>query len=423
MRQKLTRRDLGILLAGSAAMPSGCTRSRSRGVLVSFAPLSQRSLHEEIASAFEKQNPGITIELDGARNYEALTQRTLREAMIQDTPDLSFQGLANLRLLHSRQLLRNLNEEIKRDDRWAGVGYDQSLLRLGRTNDSICGLPFQISTPTVFFNKRLVTAAGGDPDHLPQDWDGILALAERMRRTSGTSIYLDYASTNGWGFQSVLLGFGGRVTTPDEQAPAFGGAEGRATMEVFSRIYRAGQVDMSKEQASQAFAAGSLGIFCTQNSMLPILRLQVGSRFGIGVRPFPIVPGVGRWLASGSAVTILTSDRERRRLAWDYARHAVGSVAQTAVVRRIGAIPVNAVAVASSRYLAQVYQHDPAKVIGLEQIPLLAQWYAFPGANSIRIYDQIKTHIQEVITGRAPPGSALAGMLRETQSLMSSGAR
>src|ERR1700761_8776713 len=61
--------------------------------------------HEEIRTLFEKENPGIKLEfLAPVQSYEEITQKVIRGAMINDAPDVIYQGLSLLRNLVDRDL-------------------------------------------------------------------------------------------------------------------------------------------------------------------------------------------------------------------------------------------------------------------------------------------------------------------------------
>ncbi len=421
MSRQFTRRQIAVLLAGAAASLAACSNRSSRTLRIGFGPLNQRAVQERIAKVFEAQHPGVSVELDGSRTFEELAQRTMRGAIVDDLPDLAFQGNANIRLLRDRGLTVGLDEFIGEDPTWSTAGYVRELQDFGRLAGETVALPFYLSTPVVFYNLKLVKMAGGDPENLPASWDGILALAQRIRATTRPdtlSVFYDYAASNGWGFQSMLFSLGGRMTTEDESAPAFGGREGAATMSLIAALHRAGQIDISREQALQAFAAGALGIFFSNCGYLPTLRLQAGDRFGVGIRPLPVDPVRGHVPAGGSSAVILAKDQNRRKLAWEYIRFALQPEVQTLLSQRSGSVPVNGIAITSPRYLAEYYAKDEGAAVSIKQIPQLTRWYAFPGPNSIRIYDGIKQHVQEVITGRVAPDIALAEMIQETQALM-----
>jgi multiple sugar transport system substrate-binding protein len=58
------------------------------------------------------------------------------------------------------------------------------MINLGKVNGKLYGLPVNASLPIMYFNTELVKKAGGDPQHMPDTWDGIIALARKIREAS-----------------------------------------------------------------------------------------------------------------------------------------------------------------------------------------------------------------------------------------------
>ncbi len=93
------------------------------------------------------------------------------------------------------------------------------------------GLAFAASNPVCFFNPELVRRAGGNPDALPTDWDGIIALSAKIKALGDGIEGMHYAwSGDDWMFSALLFGFGGRMLTEDERDVAFAGPEGLASL-------------------------------------------------------------------------------------------------------------------------------------------------------------------------------------------------
>ncbi|RKX51948.1 MAG: hypothetical protein DRP30_07105, partial [Thermotoga sp.] len=46
----------------------------------------------------------------------------------------------------------------------------------------ICAIPYNISTPVLIYNKKLMKEAGLDPNHPPQTWDELLEYAKKITK-------------------------------------------------------------------------------------------------------------------------------------------------------------------------------------------------------------------------------------------------
>lgn len=73
-----------------------------------------------------------------------------------------------------------LDEFIAAEEDWKSSGLASALMGAGKVGEKTYALPFESGTPTLFFNLDLVRRAGGDPNNLPQDWDGIIAKLKTL---------------------------------------------------------------------------------------------------------------------------------------------------------------------------------------------------------------------------------------------------
>jgi multiple sugar transport system substrate-binding protein len=51
-------------------------------------------------------------------------------------------------------------------------------------------------------------------------------------------------------------------------------------------------------------------------------------------------------------------------------------------------------------------------------LPVLTSWYAFPGANGLKIIDVIKGHIEAVVTGKRTAADTMPALVRDVQGLL-----
>ncbi|TAI60698.1 extracellular solute-binding protein, partial [Bradyrhizobium sp. Leo170] len=180
--------------------------------------------HQEIKERFEKENPGITVEfLAAAPNYEDASQSIIRNAMIGDLPDVTFQGLNLVRGLVDRGIAVPLDPFIAGDGGADKLGYDAGMLRVGSVNGKTFGIPFAVSTPLLYVNADLVRAAGVEMDAFPTRWEDIVALGKKIDDPARNIIgfYFQWDITGNWMFQSLLFANGGSMMSFDEKAIAF----------------------------------------------------------------------------------------------------------------------------------------------------------------------------------------------------------
>jgi multiple sugar transport system substrate-binding protein len=383
-------------------------------------PFIFKASYDAITEAFAKAEPSIRITYVTTPNYQDGTQLLLRQAATNQLPDLSFQGLNLLRVFAERGIAQDLAPLLAREGDPAAHGYTRPLLELARHNNYQAGLPYAASTAISFINADLVRRAGFDPDNLPQDWDGHLRMAAAVKAGAGGPDGMWFAWSE-WMFQTLLLSHGGAMMKPDESDIAFDGREGVATLKLHERmVTETAMPALNTNSASQAFAAGRLAGFYWTTAVVRNFINSVGQNFDFRTYPLPVVGGVANGtLATGGAAGMITArDPARREAAWKFLRFATSAEGQALMVVNSGYVPCNQLAIDDPRWLAAFYRENPRFQAAVTQMPRMAPWFAFPGANGVRITEAITNNTARVIERKATPEAALADMAGEVRRLL-----
>ena len=372
---------------------------------VTYAPANFAPMYEALAEAFMEKHPDVTVNTTGFANYNELSQRTLRSAITNQLPDVSHEGLFNIRLYADQELAVPLDGFISEEENWEAAGYSEAVTRIGQVGDTTYGIPFSISTQVIFVNNELAEQAGYDPENLPEDWDGIIELAKYIDALSDqvSGIYFDYNATAALAFQALVFSQGGSMMDADEGDITFDGAEGLWAMELLEAFGEANQLDLSRSDARTAFAAGTLGVYQNTSSNMGTFDSQ--ATFEYTVIPVPTAPG-GLLPAAGNGMVMFSSDVEQQRAAWDYIRFASSVEGQSIMVQMTGYVPVNS-RVLDDTEMQTFYSANPHFAVPLTQVENLTGWYRFPGENSVRVTDAIIDSMREVVNRESTPEAAL----------------
>ena len=177
---------------------------------------------------------------------------------------------------------------------------------------------------------------------------------------------------------------------------------------------------MSRAQARQAFAAGTLGIFIVSTSYITELTEGARGRFEIRVGPYPLSSADARLPAGGNAIMMFTKDPARQKAAWEYLKFATSPVGQTIVAEKSGYMPNNTIAIERDELMGRFYKSNPNHMVSIRQLPFLSGWYAFPGPSSLKISNVIRDHLRDVYTLRRTPEEVMPDMVRDVKALLPS---
>ncbi|KZD05990.1 ABC transporter substrate-binding protein [Oceanibaculum pacificum] len=379
--------------------------------------------HKQLKAEFAKTHPDITVTFRTPYDsYEEGTQKILREAVTNQLPDVTFQGLNRVRILVDRDIAVPMDEFIKAEKEFEKEGFHQAMFDIGAQNGKVYALPFAISLPITYWNLDLVKQAGGDPDNLPTTWDGVIDMAKKIDALGPDINGLTYVwdITGNWLWQAPVFAQGGTMLNEDESKVAFDGPAGQFAMKTLARfVTEANMPNLSQPDARATFAAGKTGIHITSTSDLAKTTEMIGGKFTLKTHTFPDVkPGEGRLPAGGNVAMIVSTDTAKHKAAWEFVKFATGPLGASIMAKTTGYMPPNKVA--NEVYLKDFYVQNPNNYTAVKQLPILTKWYAFPGENGLKITDVIKDHMNSIVTrSRAnEPQKVLDDMTRDVQKLL-----
>jgi multiple sugar transport system substrate-binding protein len=376
----------------------------------------------ELKTEFEKRNPEIQVTYRPAyKEYEDAAQTALRQAIVKQLPDVSFQAINLQRLFVDRGIAVNVSPMIAKEPNWKGEGFSDSMMALGNFGGKQYGLAFAVSTPIIYFNEDLVRKAGGDPDNFPSTWEGIFDLSRKIHALGNDTIglYHSWTITGNWMWQALVFSHGGTMMSDDEKKVAFDGPGGQKAIDLLGRMVKEGKMpNLAHEAARQAFFAGKMGIWTESTSLLRVADENVGGKFKWRTAVFP-VPGPNPKLPTGGAAALMfASTPEKQAAAWQYMKFVTGPVGATIMVKGTGYMPPNSIPANDPGMLKPFYAERPNHLTSLKQQPYMTAWYAFPGENALKIIAIIKDHMQTVVDGSPPERAALTAMTKDVQALI-----
>ena len=418
-------KQMAAAMAVTAAffMPLSSVRAAQTEISVLYAfPDLFRPVMEDLGKQFMEKNPDIKINWRApAAEYEQVLQTALRESVAGTQPDVTMQGLNNIRALSDQGDALALDSLIASDKDYAEHGLSPSILAAGSVKGRTYALPFAISLPVLYYNADLVKRAGGDPAHLPTTWDGVISLAKKINDLgSGTNgIFYAWDETGNWMWQSLLFSHGGAMLDNSEQKVAFGDGNGQWAIHMLARLVQEAHMPyITHTAARQQFAAGSLGILATSTSQLATIQKITAGRFTLAVGTYPdLRQGVSRLPSGGNGLMITAKDPVKQQAAWRFITFMTQPGSAAKVARSTGYFPPDSKAGA---LLTDFYQANPNFAVAVREQPYASGWYAFPGSNGLKIIDVIKDRLESVVSGEhaADSDAVLTQMSSDVQALL-----
>ncbi len=387
---------------------------------VDTTPSIFADMFKQLVSTFEAANPDIHVEIDTSQLDQIATiQRTMRQAVVGELPDMSFQGFNYLKLLVDDGYLVPLDAMVASDPDWTPAQYSPSVTAVGQVGGKTYGLGIAFAFPIIYYNADLVAEVQDGNKTLPADWDGILAVAKKIQEKH-PDVLGAYTRYNSFITQGHIMSRGGSLGNADGTAVAFTDDKGLAAAKLMARFGEAGQakIDMSDAQVRQSFTAGKVGILLASSSSLQSFAGQAKDKFEIGTAHFPFAATGAQLPTSGIAAVMHTTDPARQKAAWRFMRFVAGPQGQNIVGRMTGYAVANEVAVQTPELLGDYYKAMPAVHATLESIAYAGPWYAFSGSNASQIDQLVADRMQQVVTLQQTPEDAIQALAKDVDALI-----
>lgn len=177
-------------------------------VVASFYPVDQTSGWPSLVERFEKDNPGVKIEVQytpgGQYIAKLLTQ--LASGTVADVIGVEVSHVAKF---VNKNLLTDLTPMIEKDNDIALEDYFPHLLDYFTVNGKVYGLPYD-SQPLVplFYNKKAFTEANVSFPTNEWDWNNLLDAAQKLTKTENGQITQYGFYTGDWPYFLYANGAG-----------------------------------------------------------------------------------------------------------------------------------------------------------------------------------------------------------------------
>lgn len=416
------KRTRSLLIAALSLVLSLKTASAVEISVLYPQPYLYQAPIEEIVRSFSEKHPEIQIKLLApTKAYEEAASAVLRGAVTGSMPDVAFNGTNLMHLFVDRKLAVPLDGFVKAEKDWDRQGYVPGMISTGVVNGQLYGLPFALSTPITYVNADLLRKSGRDVSSLPRTWPEVFALTRALtnREAGIDGSYILWTTTGNYLWQELLFTNDGEMLSDDGKSVAFNSPAGLKTFQILKDLVtEGGMQNLTDEQATQAFIAGRIGLFFGSSARVNNFTKQIGSRFELVTAPFPSPRPDSKVVSGGATMMIFAKDPAKQAAAWEFIKFAAGPIGQTIMVRNIGYMPSNQIAIDTPELLGDFYAKNPNMRTALSQLPRARRWLGFPGPNSLKAIQVIHDRMESVISGRASPEQALQQATTEVQALL-----
>ncbi|MEC7964903.1 MAG: ABC transporter substrate-binding protein, partial [Pseudomonadota bacterium] len=251
---------------------------------------------EQLTAEYGAANPDVNITAIYAGSYSDAGQKALTAARGGTPPQLS--------VLLSTQMFALIDEDVivpfdayltdEEKAEWIG-GFYPSFMENSQTGGKTYGIPFQRSTPVLYWNKEAFKAAGLDPEVAPANWNDMvemgkaLTLKDDAGNVTQWGVRIPSAGFPYWLFQGLSTPAGAILASADGNKVNFNDANVVEALEYLvdlsktHEIMQPGSIEWGP--TPKAFFEGETAMMWTTTGNLTNVRSNAPFDFGVAMLP------------------------------------------------------------------------------------------------------------------------------------------
>ncbi|GGB33416.1 ABC transporter substrate-binding protein [Roseibium aquae] len=157
---------------------------------------------QELTSDYMAQNPGVTIDAVYAGSYQDTVAKAITASRGGNPPQLSVILSVDMFTLIDEDLIVPFDDYLASDEDKAWLaGFYPAFMENSQTGGKTYGIPFQRSTPVLYWNKEAFAEAGLDPNVPPANWDEMVEFGKKLTKKDASG------NVTQWGVRIPSSGF------------------------------------------------------------------------------------------------------------------------------------------------------------------------------------------------------------------------
>lgn len=272
---------------------------------------------------FNKAHPDIQVTATYTGNYDVTLQKIQAAKLAGTLPDVAVTEISSVPVLGALGAAQPI------DDLVAASGGKQFLDRFWPSmllncsyGGKVYGVPFQRSTPVMYYNKDAFAEVGLNPEKPPVTWDELISDAQKLTKRDG-------ARTTRWGVELPLEAFnwfyyaltysnGGETLSADGSKVLWDRPKNVEALQFWHDLvnkYKVTPAYTPWNDGPQEFAAGKTAIVWHSTGSQAFMRQNVKFHWGLGRIPKNTQFGPP---SGGANMLLYDTDPQRRKAAWTF---------------------------------------------------------------------------------------------------------
>ncbi|MFD0686631.1 ABC transporter substrate-binding protein [Actinomadura fibrosa] len=215
----------------TAPLGAGTKVSITVGCMPAKSQEAQRKEWEEDVAAFQRLHPNITVV--GKDAFPCIDPNTFQAKLAGgQMEDVFYVYFTDVRGIIANGQAADITPYIGSVKQFPNL--DPAVERVFKDGDKVYGLPRQNYAMGLFYNRKLFSRAGLNPDAPPKTWAEVREAAKKISALGdGITGYAELSAKNqgGWHFTTSLYSQGGDMVDGSGRKSAFNSPQGRAVLQ------------------------------------------------------------------------------------------------------------------------------------------------------------------------------------------------
>jgi sn-glycerol 3-phosphate transport system substrate-binding protein len=285
----------------------------------------------------------------------------------------------------------------------------------------VYGVPYQNSTPLMYYSVAAFTDAGLDPDKPPTNWAEWLDAAKKLTKPGGERWGINFPGTYdycGWITSALVMQNGGQYYNHDYGGEVYYNAPSSLgaltlldTLVNKAKVMPPGVSDANT--CTSAFFAGRLGTMLLSTGSLSFVRENMKAPYRVAFLP----KSVRNAAPIGGASLILPKGNtpERQAAAWSLINWLTSPEIAGHWSRFTGYFAPRKAAYDLPE-MKQYLQEHPDAEVALDQLAYAVPW--FDTYNTVAVRKAMEDQVQAILSGKTSPADAAAAAQKSADELL-----
>jgi sn-glycerol 3-phosphate transport system substrate-binding protein len=291
-------------------------------------------------------------------------------------------------------------------------------------NGHVYGVPFQNSTPVLYYSVNAFKEAGLDPDHPPATWAEWVEDAQKLTKRDGNTVTqwgLEIVSsydTLGWLVSGFTMSNGGQYYDQAWGGEVYYNAPSTLGAVTFLdnlvhkyKVMPEGVTDPNA--VGSAFFSGRAAMIVNSTGALGFVRDNMKQPYRVAFIPRAIRNAVP--IGGASLIIPKGNTPEREKAAWTFINEMTSPAVSGGWSRFTGYFAPNRQAYDMPEMQSYLADHPDAKV-AVDQLQYAQPWFATYATVAVR--KAMEDQVQAVLSGRTKPADAVVNAQKAADELL-----